>query len=182
MLGKPGAWAGSESLWWLGAHLEAVGSGQVLLCACLAHRSLDWTPDGVAAVQGQARAAGAVFGGTLQYRGPQGQGASPLSALSLRALPSGTVGALAQPVVCASNCLAALFPPAKPPPQGSDLRPAGSGPSGAGAWRSLGWRALWLCLCILLLWDPRGIAPAATKWARTSLSSPSSSEMAQYRA
>lgn len=63
MWGKPGAWAGSESLWWLGAHLEAVGSGQVLLCACLAHRSLDWTPDSVAAVQGQARAAGVVLGG-----------------------------------------------------------------------------------------------------------------------
>lgn len=158
MGGKPGAWAGGWE-----PPLEAVGSVPVLLCACLAHRILDWTPDGVAAVQGRAPASWCCLGGTLQYRGPRGR--VPSRCLPCpSALPSGTVGALAQPVVCASSCLAAPLPPAEPPPPGSDpRRRAGSGPSGAGAPRSLGWRVLWLCLCILLALGPAGHCPPGYK-------------------
>lgn len=54
--------------------LEAIGSGQVLLCACLAHKSLDWVPDGLAVVQGQAWVAKAVSGGLFSTQGTQRQG------------------------------------------------------------------------------------------------------------
>lgn len=57
--------------------LEAVGSGQVLLCACLAHKSLDWAPDGLAVVQGQASVVRAVSGGLSSTQGTQRQGCLP---------------------------------------------------------------------------------------------------------
>lgn len=144
--------------------LEAVGSGQVLLCACLAHRSLDWTLDGVAAVQGQVRAAGAVLGGLFSTVVPRGR-------VPFRCLPYPSelcpqeLGGLSLSLWSVPPTASRPpLPPAEPFPQGSDpRRPAGSGPSGAGVPRSLGWRFLWLCLCILLALGPVGHCPLCYK-------------------
>lgn len=111
--------------------LEAVGSGQVLLCACLAHRRSGWTPDSLAGRQGQALHGGA----NASTHGTQGPGCLQLSTLpSEPALPSGTTWAPAQPAACASSCLTAPLPRARAPfPDSGPRRPAVSGPLGTGA-------------------------------------------------
>lgn len=166
MWGKPGAWAGSESLWWLRAHLEAVGSGQVLLCACLAHRSLDWTPDGVAAVQGQARAAGAVLGGLFSTVVPRGRVPPRCPPCPSELCPQELWGLSLSLWSVPPTASRPLFLQQSPLPKAQtqeDLQVLGlqvQEPGGA-----LAGGRLRLCLCIVLLWDPLGIAPTATKWA-----------------
>lgn len=154
---EPGLAASSFSGW--EPTLEAVGSGQALLCACLAHRSLGWSPDGVAAVQGQARQL-ALSWGSLQYRGPQGQGAFPLLPCSSELCFQELWGLSLSPWSVPPPASRPPLPPAEPPPQGSaPRRPAGSGPSGAGAPGAVAGGFLWLCLCILLALGPAGRRP-----------------------
>lgn len=85
--------------------LEAVGSGQVLLCACLAHRHSGWTPDSLVGRQGQALHGGA----NVSTHCTPGPGCLQPST-SEPVLPSGTTWAPAQPAVCASSCLTAPLP------------------------------------------------------------------------
>lgn len=140
--------------------LEAVGSGQVLLCACLAHRRSGWTPDSLAGRQGQALHGGA----NVSTHGTPGPGCLHLSTLSLSLLcpqePHGLQLSLPSVPPAASRPLSLEpEPPSQTQTQG-DLQ-------FLGLWVQKSWLegSGWASVSSLL-WDLAGMAPSAVKWAQ----------------